>query len=305
MRCLVMLFLLIPACDLFAQQTVHVEYLVVEDMKWNNADTFPEPTDLNTLHADLWIHSSGQVYHEVKEGKTVDELIEEELDKGLEEVQEKMGKEIEAGNNNVHVNININIEEGKLKRETWLVFEGEYVVDFDTVSQERTMFASYPAYCEPESALKIAWKLFPNQKKKIAGFTCYKAEGDFRGRHYVAWYCPDLPYPYGPWKLHGLPGLILEAYDSKRKVNFLFQSYSSTKEVQKQYEQLSGKVPRLPKDDCIDRETYLKAFGEGIKQWRRKLIATIGASSADVSVRTDEEVKEMYREKDYADYIPK
>lgn len=302
---LILLSLLLSAYGVSAQQMVHVEYLVIEDMKWKNADTFPSPTDLNTLHADLWVHPSGQIYHELKEGKTLDELFEEELDKNIEEAQEKMQKGLEEGNANINIHFDIKVEEGKLKRETWIIFEDGRVVDFDTVSQERTMFVSYPAYCEPESALKIAWKLFPNQKKKIANFTCYRAEGDFRGRRYVAWYCPELPYPYGPWKLRGLPGLILEAYDSKRKINFLFQSYNSTKEVQKQYEQLSGKVPRLPKDDCIDREMYLKAFGEGIKQWRRKLIATIGASGADFSVRTDEEAKEMYREKDYADYIPK
>jgi hypothetical protein len=44
--------------------------------------------------------------------------------------------------------------------------------------------------------------------------------GFFRGRNYIAWYSPDIPKPYGPWKLFGLPGMILEARDKERKFHF-------------------------------------------------------------------------------------
>jgi len=49
---------------------------------------------------------------------------------------------------------------------------------------------------------------------------CQKAEGDFRGRHYIAWFSNKILIPDGPWKLCGLPGLILEAYDEKKTVYF-------------------------------------------------------------------------------------
>jgi GLPGLI family protein len=51
---------------------------------------------------------------------------------------------------------------------------------------------------------------------------CQKAMGHFKGRDYIAWFCPDLPLHLGPWKLTGLPGVIVEAYDTKKEVQFLF-----------------------------------------------------------------------------------
>lgn len=56
--------------------------------------------------------------------------------------------------------------------------------------------------------------------KQILGHTCKKAECNFRGRHWIAWYAVDIPIKNGPWKLNGLSGLILEAYDSKKDYHY-------------------------------------------------------------------------------------
>lgn len=56
--------------------------------------------------------------------------------------------------------------------------------------------------------------------KTILGYECQKAVTDFRGRHWIAWFAPDIPVSDGPWKLSGLPGLILEAHDIKNHYSF-------------------------------------------------------------------------------------
>lgn len=71
---------------------------------------------------------------------------------------------------------------------------------------------------------QLEWKLMA-QTKTIGGYTCQRAETYFKGRDYSVWFSPDLPFPYGPWKLQGLPGLILEAKDSKDEVVFLFEGF--------------------------------------------------------------------------------
>jgi GLPGLI family protein len=70
-----------------------------------------------------------------------------------------------------------------------------------------------------EKTKNIEWELF-DETKKINNFLCQKASCNFRGRSYIAWFTNDIPVSLGPWKLNGLPGLILEAYDSKNQVFF-------------------------------------------------------------------------------------
>lgn len=66
----------------------------------------------------------------------------------------------------------------------------------------------------------IKWNL-QKDKKTIVGYECQKAVGNFGGRTYEVWFAAALPYTMGPWKLGGLPGLILEAKDSKNEVIFI------------------------------------------------------------------------------------
>lgn len=69
----------------------------------------------------------------------------------------------------------------------------------------------------------ITWTL-KTDTRQIGSLVCRKAEAMVRGRYYTAWYAPDIPISSGPWKLYGLPGLILEATDAERRVLFLFES---------------------------------------------------------------------------------
>lgn len=66
---------------------------------------------------------------------------------------------------------------------------------------------------------KPLWEI-TDESKTILGYDCTKAETHYKGRKWIAWFSPDIPVQEGPWKLCGLPGLILEAYDQNRDYVF-------------------------------------------------------------------------------------
>ena len=83
--------------------------------------------------------------------------------------------------------------------------------DFD--KQEKTVYDDYSdqfaVYNEPFAEME--WEVVADSTKTILGYECVMAECDYHGRHWKAWFAPGLPMSFGPWKLHGLPGLILKA----------------------------------------------------------------------------------------------
>ena len=67
-------------------------------------------------------------------------------------------------------------------------------------------------YCYVDSLHAQTWTI-GDSTREVLGYMCQQATADFRGRHWTAWFATDIPVSDGPWKLDGLPGLILEAYD--------------------------------------------------------------------------------------------
>lgn len=77
------------------------------------------------------------------------------------------------------------------------------------------------SYLIEDAMPAIDWKI-SSDTATYGGLHCQKATAHFKGRDYTAWFCPDIPLHVGPWKLNGLPGVIVEAYDAKKDVQFMF-----------------------------------------------------------------------------------
>lgn len=59
---------------------------------------------------------------------------------------------------------------------------------------------------------KMNWKI-TEEKAKIGSYNTQKATADFGGRKWNAWFTSDIPLQDGPYKFHGLPGLIVKIED--------------------------------------------------------------------------------------------
>lgn len=64
------------------------------------------------------------------------------------------------------------------------------------------------------------WQPVADSSTVILGYRCSLATATYKGRTWYAWYAEDIPFDAGPWKLGGLPGLILRAYDAPRHYVF-------------------------------------------------------------------------------------
>ncbi|PIB33311.1 hypothetical protein BFP78_03360 [Gaetbulibacter sp. 5U11] len=87
-------------------------------------------------------------------------------------------------------------------------------------STENITFDS-KTYLVTEALPKLDWDLNHPDTLKIGTYMCNKATTSFRGRNYIAWYTNDIPITFGPWKFHGLPGLILDMYDQTHKYEWI------------------------------------------------------------------------------------
>lgn len=65
----------------------------------------------------------------------------------------------------------------------------------------------------------LQWVLVP-EKKQIGPYMCQKATTTFRCATYEAWFTTDIPLSIGPWKLGGLPGLIVELTNQRVRITY-------------------------------------------------------------------------------------
>lgn len=120
-------------------------------------------------------------------------------------------------------------------------------------------------YSEPFS--EIEWNV-TDSVKNILGYECLMAEADYHGRHWTAWFSPDIAVADGPWKLCGLPGLILEATESTGQHSFVATGIENS--TQKMFPIYSPE-----KYDKMKRIDILKAYAayrKGSDAYARALI---------------------------------
>lgn len=88
-----------------------------------------------------------------------------------------------------------------------------YVVrDNDIFKVWDMVYYEYRKYSEPIE--ERSWTIKDDSTKNVLGYECIMATANYHGRYWTVWFTPEIPIDAGPWKLLGLPGLILEAVDS-------------------------------------------------------------------------------------------
>lgn len=106
---------------------------------------------------------------------------------------------------------------------------------------------------------KQQWNIL-SDKTEIGGFSVQKAVCDFIGRKWTAWFTTDLPIQDGPYKFHGLPGLIVKLEDATHTHSF---ELKGNKKLPPGYEWQSTKDKhRFNPIITLNEEKYRKAYKE-------------------------------------------
>ncbi len=130
-----------------------------------------------------------------------------------------------------------------------------------TVPTKRTLLQTYSLngenYLVEEEFPLLNWNI-QQETKIIGGYTCQKAETHFKGRDYTAWFTTDIPFQAGPWKLQGLPGLILEASDKKNEVVFKYAGFDKIEN--------SGLTVGIPENTIKTNKKALENLIEAVRK---------------------------------------
>ncbi|MDR2204891.1 MAG: GLPGLI family protein [Flavobacteriaceae bacterium] len=106
------------------------------------------------------------------------------------------------------------------------------------------------------------WKLSP-EKQKIGEYETQKATTTFGGRNWTAWFCNDIPFPDGPYKFHGLPGIIVKIEDDDKNYSWEMKGNKQIDDVSglSQVEKLNAKNGIMQSDvSVIDKEKFEKSM---------------------------------------------
>lgn len=95
--------------------------------------------------------------------------------------------------------------------QTYTPFRGEFIYRNNTNGVYTVYGRCMGEHYEFKDSVCMNWTIDQDSTRMILGYKCQKAETDFRGRHWVVWFAADIPLCLGPWKIAGLPGLVLRA----------------------------------------------------------------------------------------------
>lgn len=122
------------------------------------------------------------------------------------------------------------------------------------------------------------WDIIADSTKQILDYHCQMARCSFKGRTWTAWFTTDIPLDNGPWKLCGLPGLILRAYDSKQQYIFDCVGMKQAKEGE-----------NITYDSKFDK--YVSATMKEFVDYQAKAVPEDMLSAAGIQIEVPEEMK--------------
>lgn len=142
-------------------------------------------------------------------------------------------------------------------------------------------------YFYEEELTMPQWQIDGQNQREVEGYTCMEAKASYLGREWTVYFTPEIPFNYGPWKLWGLPGLIVEATDADEFFVFRltgFEKASDEKRINYPYK--DEKFAKIGKRELSNLE---KLFYKDFIEFQR-------LTMPGLSVQMSKEQNERYQQ---------
>lgn len=130
----------------------------------------------------------------------------------------------------------------------------------------------------PDSIPSLEWNFSDEYTDSIMDYDCRKATVQFAGRSYTAWFTPEIPLPFGPYKLGGLPGLILKLEDAEQQFVWEAVGFERDNTPIMEYTYQDGNDKRCSADDV--EKTLIRYFKSPVGF----MISEMGGNSGRVHI---------------------
>jgi len=131
----------------------------------------------------------------------------------------------------------------------------------------------------------LNWKI-TSEQKMIGKYKSQKAETNYGGRNWIAWFTTELPFADGPYIFSGLPGLIISIHDSNNEYSF------NLIEVKKGGSIFDARKKTVKIDwekyETLAKSYYNDPFDINSKGWKNATFTDPKGITVDISIKNKE-----------------
>lgn len=221
------IFLLLPLVTLYSQTKGTV-------LKYEVYYNFATP-----LSREIDVYATNDFCYSIEKMNTTKKVAKDNINDNKEKLSEKNSKSSESSSTVLVLDV---------KWDDLLIYNNKLTSKLYTTVQDIDLGRNITV----EETPKINWQIV-RETKIVKDLNCTKAIANFRGIDWEIWFTNEIPLPYGPWKLQGAPGLIVEANTADKKIHFLLNTV--------QYNKILPEI-KLPNLKEIDLKEYVDLLDE-------------------------------------------
>jgi len=197
---------------------------------------------------------------------------------------ESLKKQIQSGSKNISVNRNV--KPGTVAFSVTKSYP-EFTTDLHTgISTDLYMV---------REENKPEWKILPD-KEKIGEWNAQKAETNFGGRHWIAWFTTEIPFQDGPYKFYGLPGLIVKIEDTsgshrmilKGTKTFSILEQSEEAELPENFTSIGMNQKEIAATEAQFKKVWKAYKNDPAKNMREMMMKAGGGTSVQIRFKSDD-----------------